>query len=143
MVYPRKRLVPQHLREGAYPNTLFGSSESGWITTELFIEWFNFFLNNIPPTHPVLLYLDGHSTHVSIDLIELARSNDFHLLCLPAHTSHLLQPLDVGVFKSFKCNFNKACSKFMSENPGRVVIVDVLASLVSDAYIGSFAYERL
>ena len=138
MVYPRKRQVPQSLREGAYPNTLFVSSESGWINSELFIEWFNFFIHNIPPVRPVLLLLDGHKSHASIELIELALSNNIHLLCLPAHTSHLLQPLDVGVFKSFKTNFNKACSKYMSQNPGRVVTVDVIASLVAEAYAASF-----
>jgi hypothetical protein len=100
IVYPRKKSVPVQLREGAYPNTLFLHSDSGWITTELFLEWFKFFLLNIPPTRPVLLIQDGHHSHVSIELIELAQSNNIHLLCLPAHTTHLLQPLDVGVFKS-------------------------------------------
>ena len=86
----------------------------------------------------MLLLQDGHRTCVSIELIELACLNDVHLLCLPAHTSHLLQPLDVGVLKSFKSNFNKACSKYMSQHPGRVVTADVLASLVADAYAASF-----
>ena len=31
MVYPRKTCVPDKLKEGAIPNTLFGNSESGWI----------------------------------------------------------------------------------------------------------------
>lgn len=138
MIYPRKRPVPLSQREGAFPNTLFVVSDSGWVTSELFLEWFNFFLQNIPPARPVLLPQDGHGVHVSIELIELAHANDVHLLCLPAHTSHLLQPLDVGVFKSFKSNFNKACSNYMSKNPGRVVTEDLIASLVSEAYVASF-----
>ena len=35
-------------------------------------------------------------------LIEMACANDVTLLCLPVHTSHILQPLDVGMFKSSK-----------------------------------------
>ena len=138
MIYPRKRPVPEHLRESAYPNTLFASSETGWINAQLYLDWFKFFLENVPPTRPILLIQDGHHSHVSIELIELARANDVHLLCLPAHTSHLLQPLDVGVFKSFKSNFNKACSKYMSEYPGRVITTDILASIVAKAYPLSF-----
>jgi hypothetical protein len=42
MVYPRRKCVPDKLK-GAYPNTLFVSSESGWINAELFVKWFNFF----------------------------------------------------------------------------------------------------
>ena len=102
----------------------------GWINSDLFMKWFEFFLANIPPTRPVLLIMDGHGTHMSIELIELARSNDVHLLCLPSHTTHILQPLDVGVFKSFKGSWSKACSKYLAANPGRVITSDKLASLI-------------
>lgn len=43
MIYPRKTSVPDKLKEGAYPNTLFVNSESGWVNAELFIKWFEFF----------------------------------------------------------------------------------------------------
>ena len=71
---------------------------------------------------------------MAIDVIEYARSNEIHLLCLPSHTSHILQPLDVGVFKSFKSFFSKVCCQYMAKNPGRVVTEDILAALVSDAF---------
>ena len=100
--------MPDKLKEGAIPNTLFGNSESGWINSQLFVEWFAFFIKNIPSARPVLLVQDGHGSHVSIEIIEMARANDVTLLCLPAHTSHILQPLDVGVFKLLKTSFNKA-----------------------------------
>ena len=78
--------------------------------------------------------MDGHGSHMSIDLIELARSNGIHILCLPSHTMHVLQPLDVGVFKSFKSHFSKACSKYLAANPGRVTTSNKLASLVAEAW---------
>ena len=67
-----------------------------------------FFLENIPPVRPVHVIEDGHATHISI---ELAHANNVHLLCLPAHTTHILQPLDVNVFTLFKTFFFflKAC----------------------------------
>ena len=61
-----------------------------------------------------------------------------HILYLPAHTTHVLQPLDVGGFKSFKSHFSKACSKYMSQHPGRVVTADKLVSLVAEAWPHSF-----
>ena len=79
MVYPRKRAVPQQHKEGAYPNTLFVSSENGWMTSQLYIECFKFFQQSIPSVRPVLLIQDGHGCHVSIELIEMARSNNVHL----------------------------------------------------------------
>lgn len=59
--------------------------------------------------------------------------NEVHLLCLPSHTSHVLQPLDVGVFKSFKSFFSKICNQYMAKNQGRVITEDILASLVGSA----------
>ena len=137
LVFPRKRKVPNHLREGAVPGTLFNNTESGWMSKEVYLEWFKFFLENIPPIRPVVLIQDGHASHISVELIELARANDIHLLCLPAHTSHILQPLDVGVFKSFKANFSKACAMYMAKNPGRVITTDVIASLIGSAWPSS------
>ena len=133
MVYPRKRPVPEKLKEGAYPNTVFCVSESGWITKDLFFEWFKMFTQRIPPARPVLLVLDGHGSHITIEVIEYARSNNIHMLCLPSHTSHILQPLDVGVFKSFKSFFSKACRQYMAKNVGRVITEDILASVVGSA----------
>jgi len=57
---------------------------------------------------------------MSIEAIELAQSNQVHILCIPAHTTHLLQPLDVGIFKSLKSNYYKACRKYIVDRPGRV-----------------------
>ena len=56
------------------------------------------------------------------------------MLCLPSHTSHLLQPLDVGVFRSLKSFFSKACKQFMAAKPGRVVRSEDLASLLAIAW---------
>ena len=134
MIFPRKRTPPANFCEGAVPQTLFCNSSNGWINDDLFLQWFKFFLANIPPTRPVLLIMDGHGTHISIELIELAQSNGVHLLCLPSHTTHILQPLDVGVFKSFKSNFSKTCSKYLAAHPGRVITSDKLASLVAEAW---------
>ena len=102
MIYPRKKKVPDNLKEGTIPDTLFMNSESGWINSELYLEWFNFFLQHIPPIRPVLLLQDRHASYISIEQIEQARANNVHLLCLPAHTIHILQPLDVGVFSHLR-----------------------------------------
>ena len=40
-----------------------------------------------------LLIFDGHNSHISSSVVELAVKNDIELLCLPAHTSSILQPL--------------------------------------------------
>ena len=113
------------------PGTLFECSDNDWLDQKLYCKWFKYFLTSIPPARPVE---DVHSLHVSLDVIKMARDNNVHLLCLPAHTTHLLQPLDVGVFKSLKSNFSRACLRYLSTHPGQVITTDILASLLCQAW---------
>ena len=45
-----------------------------------------------------MLILDGHSSHVSINFVQYYVNNKIVPLCLPPHSTHELQPLDVGAF---------------------------------------------
>ena len=49
-----------------------------------------------------LLILDGHGSHTTPEFMVECFSNKIWLVFLPAHTSHVLQPLDVGVFSALK-----------------------------------------
>ena len=126
--------MPDKMKEDAAPGTLFQCSSNGWITQDLFTKWFHFFLQNIPLARPVLVIEDGHSSHISIEVIEEARKNDVHLLCLPAHTTHILQPLDVAVFKSLKGNYNKACKRYLASHPGQVITSQVITGVLAEAW---------
>ena len=48
MIYPRKRAVPESMKIGAVPGTIFMTSDNGWITQEIYFEWFKFFIKSIP-----------------------------------------------------------------------------------------------
>lgn len=43
--------------------------------------------------------------------------SDIHVLCFPAHTTHLLQPLDNSIFSRFKCAYSNACSEWVRTHP--------------------------
>ena len=49
-----------------------------------------------------LLILDGHGSHKSEEFLLLCLINKIWILFLPAHSSHVFQPLDVGVFAVLK-----------------------------------------
>ena len=52
------------------PGMTYGCSDSGWITTELFESWLSdHFLKHAVSKHPILLLLDGHSTHYQLEVI--------------------------------------------------------------------------
>ena len=45
-----------------------------------------------------MLLIDGHASHITTAAMEYCVNHKVILLCLLAHTTHLLQPLDVGIF---------------------------------------------
>lgn len=47
---------------------------------------------------PRLLILDGHNSHFTYHFSDYAEKHNIIIVCLPSHTTHALQPCDVGVF---------------------------------------------
>ena len=59
------------LADGEVPGTLHGMSDSGWMDEELFANWFSsHFLCHAVSSRPLLLILDGHTSHYTLDLVE-------------------------------------------------------------------------
>ena len=72
VIFARKGLNPQ-LTDGEVPGTMYGLSEKGWMDSDIFENWFtHHFLAHIPSTRPILLLLDGHSTHYNPAFIKKA-----------------------------------------------------------------------
>ena len=58
-----------------------------------------------------LFILNSHGSYITTDFMFLYYQNNVHLLFLPSHTSHVLQPLDLSVFSSLKSHYRTAVSK--------------------------------
>jgi hypothetical protein len=46
--------------------------------------------------------MDGHGSHLTDEFINFCWDCNIIPFLLPPHSTHLLQPLDIGVFQSFK-----------------------------------------
>lgn len=102
-----------------YPGTSYAATKNGWMEVEVFENYLqNTFVKNIGPERPVLLIYDGHSTHISIKIIEMALAEQIVILKLPPHSSHLLQPLDIAVFRSLKIAWDAKLVAWQRRNPG-------------------------
>lgn len=49
-----------------------------------------------------ILIMDGHSSHVNLKFVSYCWSRKIIPICLPPHATHLLQPLDLVMFRKFK-----------------------------------------
>ncbi|XP_039296637.1 tigger transposable element-derived protein 1-like [Nilaparvata lugens] len=131
------------LKNGSLPHSITRLSPKGWITSALFLEWFKFSIESIGPQRPVLLLMDSHSSHIGPEIISLAKENSVFLMTFPPHTSHLLQPLDVGVYKSLKSHWSKELNSFMVSSPAEKPSRYQFHKLFTPAFIASFTQENI
>ena len=124
LIYPMQT-VPKEAR-GANSLMFTGYSisgqESGWITIELFEQHCR---QTIIPAFlekrrrlelkgmtnvAGVFVVDGHSSRMNSALMREFSDNNILVPVLPAHTSHVLQPLDLAVFGSFKAGLTQGDS---------------------------------
>lgn len=105
-------------------------SDNGWTTDELGFKWIRHF-NRHTETCTVgawrLLILDGHRSHATPAFDQFCTDNKIITLCMPAHTSHLLQPLDVGCFSPFKTLYGRAVAELARQSIYHVDKLDFLS----------------
>ena len=65
--------------------------------------------------HRRLLIVDGHNSHVNMRFINYCDQNYILLAILPPHSTHRLQPLDVGLFSSLAQYYTQQLDRFMIE----------------------------
>jgi len=83
-----------------------GVSENGWTTDALTFEWLREVFEPQTRSRTVgryrLLILDGHGSHMTPEFDKFCSENSILMECMPPHSSHRLQPLDVGCFSVLK-----------------------------------------
>lgn len=65
---------------------------------------------------PVILYIDGHSSHVTMEVSDFCVQKQIELILLYLNATHILQPMDVAVFRSMKAKYRKAVQEWKFEN---------------------------
>ena len=102
MIYKGKNLWNTWLNGPA--TTRYQVSSNGWMEVATFIDWFEMvFLEHTKSIEgPKLLIFDGHVSHMSLEVVKMAIDNNVSIVCLPPHSTHILQPLDVAVFGPMK-----------------------------------------
>ena len=96
--------------ESWYPENLDGNelillSETGYSNSQLALRWLQHFVKHTAPHdqgNPKVLLLDSHISHTSYDFVILAAKYHIILWTFPSHLTHVLQPLDVGIFQPYK-----------------------------------------
>lgn len=119
VIYPLKRMSAD-IRASVPSHWGLGLSDNGWMNSELFLQYIqNIFLpylteNEIPL--PVILFLDGHKSHMNYDLSELCKQKGIILIALYPNSTRILQPADVSAFKPLKTAWKRGVLEWRRNN---------------------------
>lgn len=86
-------------------------SDNGWTDNVLGLEWLKQCFE--PESRRRrrgqyrILIFDGHASNITSTAVDFCSAQKIILLCFPPYLTHLLQPLDVGVFHHLANNYSK------------------------------------
>ena len=119
VVFKGKNMQSTWMGDKALPNIQYAVSDSGWMTTAIFEDFFKDFVKKTAGVRPILLVLDGHTSHTSLNTQDLAVRENITILKLPPHCTDLLQPLDVACFSPLKNYYEIELLKQVQETGAR------------------------
>lgn len=124
VIFPYKRL-PSEIASKVPSDWGIGLSDNGWMKTEIFSQYIEKVLhphlvrNQVP--FPVILFVDGHKTHLTYAVSELWFSLDIVLIALYPNCTRLLQPADVLAFRPLKGGSQKTVLEWRRDNPSQAL----------------------
>jgi hypothetical protein len=126
----------QHLEKwffdgGLEDKTLVAVTETGYTNDDILLQWFEHFdLFSSKRLVGVwrILVSDGYGSHLGIDFIQQCWDKNIIPFCLPPHTTHLLQPLDVVCFQPLKHYHGEAIDRAVWTGDTEFTKVEFLAA---------------
>jgi hypothetical protein len=73
-----------------------------------------------------MLVLDGHRSHLTTEFDHTCTKNNIIPICMPPHSSHLLQPLDIGCFAVLKRRYTQLIEQQMRLGFNHIDKIDFL-----------------
>lgn len=128
----RRAVLREYYYVNGPPGCIAAANTSGWMQQQEFVQFINHFIDHsgCSKKRPMLLLVDNHDSHMSIEALDIAAENGLTLLSFPPHCTHRLQPLDRSVFGPLKNYFNKHMKAWITNNPGKKVQIYTLPQIV-------------
>lgn len=139
LVFPGKKLTKAMLK-GAPTGTVAMCTENGYFTAKAFKQYLDHFAKHSRPTEqsPVLLVIDGFAGHIDADVLSHAKKLNILIECFPSHSTHALQPMDVGIFSSFKSYYRRRYAEWIEKHSDQKLLKEDFASLMCEPFYMAF-----
>jgi hypothetical protein len=109
-------------------------SPNGWTDNETAMDWIKHFNKHTVVRRKGawrMIVLDGHESHVSAAFDNYCLEHNIITICLPAHSSHLTQPLDVGCFSVLKRLYGRQLEIFIRAHINHIMKPEFFIAFVA------------
>ncbi|XP_053686654.1 uncharacterized protein LOC128736197 [Sabethes cyaneus] len=134
VLFPYKCRLPGEVIRTAPADWGIGKTDNGWMTGNAFYEFlkniFQPWLEREKIALPVLLFVDGHRSHVTLLSTLFCKKNQIILICLYPNSTHLTQPLDVSFFGPMKKHWEDTLLEFRSKHGMRAIAKSEVCPLI-------------
>jgi hypothetical protein len=125
----------------------FACTDNGWSCDSIGRQWLLKLFDRytkVTGARRRLLLVDGHSSHVNMSFLDLADSLRIIILVLPPHTTHRLQPLDVGLFQPLSTFYSAALNRTIYESQSFTNMTKRLFwTVFKEAWEAAFTVENI
>jgi hypothetical protein len=114
IIAPGAQIMENWLAEELEGDERIGVSSTGYTDNNLALQYLDHMIKYSgagPDAHWRISLLDGHESHQTDDFQIKAQENKILPCYFPSHLTHVLQPLDVGIFQPWKHFHSKAVQR--------------------------------
>ena len=135
IIFKAENLSREWIPANTHNDWCFSCNSKGWTSNQHGIEWLRRVFD--PSTREKangsyrLLICDGHDSHITGEWIGYCMDNSILVMILPPHSSHLTQPLDVGIFSPLKKYVTAKIEPLIRTGISRVQTVEWTAAFVA------------
>lgn len=113
---------PSEYIQGAPTSSFKLDNKTEWMKKQLFLE----------------VLMVNHSSHRFYETIKFCKYSGISMILFPLHTSYRMQPLDIGVFRTFKTALSVTFNDWLLSHYGEIITLRRLGESIYKAYIRSF-----
>lgn len=135
VIFKAENLSTQWIPANINGHWRFSCNSKGWTSNKHGVQWLRRCFE--PATREKaageyrLLICDGHDSHITGEYIGHCMDNNIILMILPPHSSHMTQPLDVGVFGPMKKHIAAEINPLIRTGIPRIQKVEWLTAFVA------------
>jgi hypothetical protein len=145
IVQGKNHLASWYTETDLPPDWMIKTTPNGWTDNDTALEWIEHFHKNTESRRKGvyrMVVLDGHESHLAALFENFCKAHNIITLCLPPHSSHLTQPLDVGCFSVLKRLYGRQLEDYIKAYITHITKIEFFIAFKA-AHLRTFSVENI